>query len=124
MTKRRAESQIDNLTLDHKKSRSTPISLRASGMPNIIVKILMKDTTLLQNLSRSKVCRRSYGTPKLRESKFQEFQNSNLGVPGKNVIWVLAPWLGTKNTIRGEGGGFPFVFAHGSFVHQSVPTMH
>jgi hypothetical protein len=26
---------------------------------------------------------------------------SQVGVPGQNDIWVLAPWLGTKNTIRG-----------------------
>jgi hypothetical protein len=31
-----------------------------------------------------------------------EFQDSNLGVLGQNDIWVLAPWLGTKNIIRGK----------------------
>jgi hypothetical protein len=39
---------------------------------------------------------------KLRKSQFREFLDSNLGVSGQNDIWVLAPWLGTKNTIRGK----------------------
>jgi hypothetical protein len=36
------------------------------------------------------------------ESQFREFQDSNLGVLGRNDIWVLAPWLSTENTIRGK----------------------
>jgi hypothetical protein len=40
----------------------------------------------------------------------------HLGVPRQNDIWVLAPWPGTKNTIRGEGGGFPEVWVMLSFV--------
>jgi len=30
----------------------------------------------------------SYGPPKLRESQLWEFQDSHLGVPGQNVIWM------------------------------------
>jgi hypothetical protein len=37
---------------------------------------------------------------KIPISKFWEFQDSHLGVPGQNDIWVLAPWLSTKNIIR------------------------
>jgi len=33
---------------------------------------------------------------------FWEFWDSHLGVPRQNDIWVLAPWAGTKNTIRGK----------------------
>jgi len=44
----------------------------------------------------------SYGPPKLWESQFWVFQDSNLGVPRQNDIWVLVPWLGTKYTIKGK----------------------
>jgi hypothetical protein len=46
---------------------------------------------------------------------------------GQNHIWVLAPWPGTENTIRGKVVGSPSsgrgescesLFAHGSSVHQ------
>jgi hypothetical protein len=45
--------------------------------------------------------------PKLWESQFWEFRNSNLGVRGQNDIWVLALWPSTKNTIRGKVMAFP-----------------
>jgi hypothetical protein len=44
----------------------------------------------------------SYGPPKLWKTQFREFRNSNLGIPRQNDIWVLVPWLGTENTIRGK----------------------
>ncbi len=33
---------------------------------------------------------------------FGNFGTPNLGVLGKNEIWVQAPWLGINNTIRGK----------------------
>jgi hypothetical protein len=33
---------------------------------------------------------------------FENFRIPNLGVSGQNNIWVLVPWLGTNNTIRGK----------------------
>jgi hypothetical protein len=56
MAKRRAESQITNLTPDHYKSGIALISLSASGEPHIVGKILMKLTTLLQTLAQLEVC--------------------------------------------------------------------
>jgi hypothetical protein len=36
-----------------------------------------------------------------RESpNFKNFGTPNLGVPWQDDIWVLAPWLGTKNIMR------------------------
>jgi hypothetical protein len=32
----------------------------------------------------------------------KELGGVSLGVFGQNDIWVLAPWLGTKNNIRGR----------------------
>jgi len=62
----------------------------------------------------------------------------NFGIPTweslyQNDIWVLVLWLDTKYTIRGKvvaspslgyGESCEFVFACGSFVHQSVVSMH
>jgi hypothetical protein len=47
----------------------------------------------------------------LNFQNFGEFQDSNLGVPGQNDIWVQAP-----NPSRDES--CEFVFARGSSVHQ------
>jgi hypothetical protein len=40
--------------------------------------------------------------PKSWESQLREFQDSHLGVPRQNAIWMLVPWLTTKYTIRGK----------------------
>jgi hypothetical protein len=46
MAKRKARSQIDNLTLDHQKSKINPISLRAGGVQHTVEKLSIRDTTL------------------------------------------------------------------------------
>jgi hypothetical protein len=79
-----------------------PISLRSSGVWHTVEKLLMRATTLLQTASQSKVCMQNYGPPKSREPQLWEFWDSHLGVPRQNDIWVLVPWLGTENTIRGK----------------------
>ncbi len=45
--------------------------------------------------------------PKLQESQFWEFRDSNLGVLGQNDIWVLAMWPGIKNTMKGKAVASP-----------------
>jgi len=47
-------------------------------------------------------CKKNYGPPKSQKSQFWEFQDSNLGIPRQNEIWVLAPWPGIENAIRGK----------------------
>jgi hypothetical protein len=79
-------------------SKITLIYLHPSGMPHTIGKFSMNATTL----SQSKVYTKSYGPPNSRESQFKKFQDTNLVIPKQNNIWVLAPWLSTKNTIRGK----------------------
>ncbi len=55
---------------------------------------------------------------------FGNFGTLNLGVPRQNDIWVLAPWLGIENTIRGKVvHGFPQVQAVVSIVNMCLP-MH
>jgi hypothetical protein len=68
MTKRKAGSQIGNLTPNHKKSGIDSISLRAGGMRHTIEKLSMRDTTLFQTSSSSEAYTQSYGAPKLQES--------------------------------------------------------
>jgi hypothetical protein len=45
MAKRRAESQIVSLTLNHKKSGIDPTYLVANNMPHTVEKLSMKATT-------------------------------------------------------------------------------
>jgi hypothetical protein len=79
---------------------------------------------LLETSFQSKVYTQSYGPPNLQKSQFKEFRDSNLKVPGQNDIWVLAPWLGIENTIKGEGGGFLQVRAVVSLVNPFLPVAH
>ncbi len=62
-----------------------------------------------------------------------EFRNSHSGVPRQNDIWELVPWPDIEYIIKGKvvpslspgrDDSYEFAFAHGSFVHQSVSTMH
>jgi ABC-type lipopolysaccharide export system ATPase subunit len=47
MVKKKAESQTDNLILDHKMSGIDPTSVRAGGVQHIVGKLSMRATTLL-----------------------------------------------------------------------------
>jgi hypothetical protein len=47
MAKRKIGSQIDSLTLDHKKLRINPTLVHAGGMQHIVKKLSMKATNLL-----------------------------------------------------------------------------
>jgi hypothetical protein len=55
MAKRRAGSQIANLTPDHKKSGIDPIYLAERGVSHIVGKLSMRATTLLQTTPQSEV---------------------------------------------------------------------
>jgi hypothetical protein len=71
-------------------------------MPHTVGKLWTRATTLLEISPQSKVYTQNYEPPKSWKFQFKEFQDFNLGVPRQNDIWVLAPWPGTKNTIRGK----------------------
>jgi len=96
-------------------------------VPHTIGKLLTRATTLLWFSLQSEVCTQNYGPSKSRKSQFWKFQDSNLGVPRQNDIWMLALWLGTKNNMRGKvvvspsssrGESCEFVVAHGLTMHQ------
>jgi hypothetical protein len=69
MAKRKAKSQIANLTFDQKKSEIDPIYLATDNMRHTIEKLLTRATTLLETAPQSKICSQSYGAPKSRERK-------------------------------------------------------
>jgi hypothetical protein len=78
------------------------ISLRAGSMQHIVGKLSTRATTFLKISSQSEVFTQNYGAPKPRKSQLWEFQDSHLGIPGQNAIWMWASWRGTKYTIRGK----------------------
>jgi hypothetical protein len=88
MAKRRAGSQIVNLTPDHKKSRIDPIYLATGGVPHIVGKLSTRATTFLQTTPQPEVCLQNSGAPKSQESQLARFRDSHSGVPGKIAIWM------------------------------------
>ncbi len=59
-------------------------------------------TTLLQTSLQLEVYTKSYKHSQWWESQFWEFQDSQLGSPRKNDIWVQLMCLVTKNTMKGK----------------------
>jgi hypothetical protein len=98
MAKRKAGSQIDNLTLDHKKSGIDLMSLRSGGMQHAVGKPLTRATTS----SQSEVCTKSYSPAKLWEFQPWRFRDSQMGVSGQKAIWMRVPWKGVEYTIWGR----------------------
>jgi hypothetical protein len=99
MVKRRAGSQIDNLTPDHKKSGIDPIPACVDGVRHTVRKLLKRATSLFQTSSQSEVWAGSYEFPKSRESKPGQFQDSSLGVPRIKAIWMRVRRSNADNTI-------------------------
>jgi hypothetical protein len=62
------------------KVENGPDYLHASGVLNIVGKLLMRVTTLLKTSLQLKICTKNYGPPKLQETQFREFQNSQLRI--------------------------------------------
>jgi hypothetical protein len=88
MGKRSAGSQTASLTLDHKKSRIDLFPTSPKGMWHDVEKLSTKATTLIHTSSWFEFGARSYGRPKSGDSNPGQFQDSNLGVPGKKAIWM------------------------------------
>jgi hypothetical protein len=116
MGKRKAGSQIANLTPDHLKSRINPIYLAADNVPHTVGNLSMRATTLLQIALQSEVCSQSYGAPKSRETPLAGFRDSHVGVPGEKSHLDAGPVESHRVYYKGEGGGFPQVRAVVSLV--------
>jgi hypothetical protein len=81
----------------------------------------MRTTTLLRTTSQFEVFSQSYGAPKSRESQLGRFQDSHLGVPGQKVHLDVGPVDKRKVYYKGEGGGFPQVWAVVNLVCLCCP---
>jgi hypothetical protein len=118
MAKKRAGSQIGNLTLDHKKSEIDPIYLAADNVSHTVGKLSTRATTLLQTTLRSEVYLQSFGAPKLWESWLAGFRESHAGVLGEKSHFDVGPVERSRVYYKGEGGGFPQVQAVVSLVYS------
>jgi hypothetical protein len=116
MAKRRAENQTASLTPDQKKSGIDPIYLFVDNVRHTIEKISMKATTLLQTALRSKVCSQSCEVSKSRESQLVGFRVSHSGVLGEKNHLDVGSVASHIVYYKGEGGGFPQVWAVMSLV--------
>ncbi len=121
MAKRRAGSQIASLTPDHKKLGINPIYLGTKSVRHTVGKLPTRATTLLQIASPLEVCSQSYGAPKLRESQLARFRDSHLGVSRQKGHLDVGPMERCRVYYKGEGGGFPQVWAVVSLVCPCCP---
>jgi len=116
MAKRRAGSQIVNLTPNPEKSRIDPIYLAVDNVRHTVGKLSTRATTLLQTAPWCKVWSQSYGAPKLHESQLAQLRDSHSKVLGKKNHLDVGPMERCKVYCKGEGGGFPQVRAVVSLV--------
>jgi hypothetical protein len=123
MAKRRPRNQIANLTPDQKKSGIDPIYLAADNVRHTVGKFSTRATTLLQTAPQSEVCLRSYGAPKSRESQLARFRDSHLGVLGEKSHLDVGHVERCRVYYKGEGGGFPQVWAVVSLMCLCCPWL-
>jgi hypothetical protein len=121
MAKRRAGSQIASLTPDQKKSGIDPIYLAADDVPHTVGKLSTRVTTLLQTTLRSEVCSQSYAAPKSLEFRLAGCRDSRAGVLGEKSHLDVGPVERSRVYYKGEGGGFPQVWAVVSLVCPCCP---
>jgi hypothetical protein len=112
MTKRKAGSQIGNLTPDHGKLGIDSITLRVSVMQHIIGKVSTRAIILLKTSSQLEVCTRSYEPAKLWESQRWQFRDPIWESRDKMPFGCNShrePIGRCRVYYMGEGGGFPRV---------------
>jgi hypothetical protein len=110
MAKRKVRSQIANLTPD-------PISLRVSDVRHTVEKISMRVTTLLWTSFQSKVCTQSYWAPKLGPQSCGSPNFGNFGTKCHLDVGLVERHI---VYYKGEGGGFPQVWAVMNLVSPSL----
>ncbi len=130
MAKRNAGSRIPGslpvLTPDQKKLGIDPKYLAADNVRHIVGKVSTRPTTLLQTAPQSKVSSQSYGASKSRESRWAGFRDSSAGVPGlpgEKSHLDVGPVESHRVYYKGEGGGFPQVWAVVSLVCPCCPWL-
>jgi hypothetical protein len=86
-------------------------------------KLSMKATTLLHTSSQLKVCTKGYGLPKLWESAFWEFRDSQIGSHGTKWHLGAGP-VANKKYYKREGGGFLQVRVVVNFMNMCLHVAH
>jgi len=67
--------------------------------------------------------KKSYGPPKSRESQFFEFWDSQLVSPGTKWHLGASPMARHREYYKGEGDGFPQIWAVLSFLNLCMPVV-
>jgi len=110
MGKRRAASQIDNLTPDHQKSGIDLFLTSELKVRYFVGKMTTRATSLVETLLRSDFAVGSYELPKSRDStrdNFGTISGLQLGSPRKKSHLDVVPEMWRREYFMGEGGGFP-----------------
>ncbi len=119
MAKRRAGSPTGSLTLDQKKSRIDHNYLATDNRWKAIDESynFALDCTSIRGLF-AKLC-----VPKSRESPLARFWDSHAGVPGEKSHLDVGLVERSRVYYKGEGGGFPQVWAVVSLVCPCCPWL-
>ncbi len=123
MGKRRAGSQIGNLSPDHKKSGIDIFPTFELRVRYVVGKMTTRAKSLVQTSLRSDFAVGSYELPKSRDStrdNFGTISGLQLGSPGKKSHLDVASAECRREYYMGEGGGFPRVRAVVCLVVQSA----
>jgi hypothetical protein len=114
---RESNGQFDSWPL---KVRNRPNSLAFRWCATYHWKVLDEDYNFALHIISIKGLQQSYGSPKSWESQFWECRDSNLGVPGQK--WHSDVGLVARHKVyyKGEGGGFPQIWAVVSFVNPCL----
>jgi len=92
-------------------------------MRHTIGKLSMRTITLLETASWFEVCSPGYGAPKSRESQPAQFWDSRSGVSGEKSHLDVGCVASHRVYYKGEGGGFPQVWAVVSLVCPCYPWL-
>ncbi len=123
MGERRAGSQTDSLTPDHKKSGIDLFPTSELRVQYVVETISTRATSLIQTLLRSDFAVGSYELPKSQDSNRDSFgtiSGLQLGSPRKKSHLDVVPEMWRIEYYMGEGGGFPRVRAVVCLVVRSA----
>ncbi len=98
------------------------LKVNSGGVQHIVGKLLTRATTLLQTSSQSKVCTQSYGAPKVTGIPILGISRLPFGSPETKCHLDVGLLERHKIYYKGEGGGFPQIWAVVNLVSPSLPV--
>jgi hypothetical protein len=102
MAKRRAGSQIANLTPDQKKSGIDPIHLVADNVPHTVGSSRQELQLCFITHFDPRFARKVTGLQSRGSLGWRDFGTRTRESREKKVIWMWAPWRDAEYTIRGK----------------------